>query len=73
MRNNECSLPEGQEKNLNLIRCSLTNNCIPYLHSAVENERFVLKELILGKSRFSEEEQGHLHRLQTKEMKFELV
>jgi Ran GTPase-activating protein (RanGAP) involved in mRNA processing and transport len=71
----QCSLPEGQQKNrkLNLFGCSLTNNCIRYLRNAVGNEHFILKELILAKSVFSNEEQEHLHQLETSQTKFELV
>ena len=70
----ECSLPEEQQKKiLNLSGCSLTNDCIPYLRNAVENEHCILKELRLAKSVFSQEEQEHLHQLETNQMKFELV
>jgi hypothetical protein len=71
----ECSLPEQQEekKKLNLYGCSLTNACKPYLSNAMKNERFILKELTLAKSMFSEEERELLHQLETNQMKFELV
>ena len=62
LTNEHCNLEK-----LNLWGCSLSNDCIPHLRKAVENEHFSLKELKLKSYVFSEEK---LHQLGTDKIKF---